>query len=130
MVFDKLKEKLMGKRKKNKRKSIAKGVAAGAAVAGLVETAKKLHEKGYDEKALNMLRDSANKLKDEARNLQKKVKQKRTPDEDLNSFEKKVRRKTKDEIKEFAMEEYGVELSTNDLKDEMVEQFISELENR
>ncbi len=32
---------------------------------------------------------------------------------------------TKDEIKEYA-EEYGIELSTNDLKDEMIDQFLEE----
>lgn len=41
--------------------------------------------------------------------------------------ESKVRGMTKDEIKEYASEEFGVELSTNDLKDEMIEQFFEEI---
>ncbi len=42
--------------------------------------------------------------------------------------ESEVRGLTKDEMKEFASDEFGIELSTNDLKDEMVEQFMEELE--
>ncbi|MFB6181823.1 MAG: 50S ribosomal protein L22 [Candidatus Magasanikbacteria bacterium] len=40
---------------------------------------------------------------------------------------KKLMRKTKDEIKEYAEEEYGIELSTNDLKKEMIDQFFEKL---
>jgi large subunit ribosomal protein L34e len=39
-----------------------------------------------------------------------------------------VERMTKDEIKAHAADEYGIELSTNDLKDEMIDQFFDELE--
>ncbi len=44
--------------------------------------------------------------------------------------ESEVRGLTKDEMKEFASDEFGIELSTNDLKDEMVEQFMEELEEQ
>lgn len=40
-----------------------------------------------------------------------------------------VENKTKDEIKRWAEEEYGVELSTNDLKDEMIDQLFEEVED-
>lgn len=40
---------------------------------------------------------------------------------------KEVERMTKAEIKEYASE-FGIELSTNDLKDEMIEQFFDELQ--
>ncbi len=40
---------------------------------------------------------------------------------------KKLMRKTKDEIKQYAQEEYGIELSTDDLKKEMLDQFFEEL---
>lgn len=33
---------------------------------------------------------------------------------------------TKAEIKDYAESEYGIELSTNDLKDEMIDQFLRE----
>ncbi len=35
---------------------------------------------------------------------------------------------TKDEMKEYADSEFGIELSTNDLKDEMIEQFLEEVQ--
>ncbi len=38
-----------------------------------------------------------------------------------------VERMTKDEIKEYAAE-FGIELSTNDLKDEMIDQFFEEVQ--
>ncbi len=39
-----------------------------------------------------------------------------------------IANKTKDDIKEYAKEEWGVELSTNDLKDEMIDQLFDEIE--
>ncbi|MFB6182212.1 MAG: sigma-70 family RNA polymerase sigma factor [Candidatus Magasanikbacteria bacterium] len=44
--------------------------------------------------------------------------------------EKKIKRKTKEEIKDYAEEQYDIELSTNDLKKEMIEQFFSKLEDK
>ncbi len=38
-----------------------------------------------------------------------------------------IENKTKDEIKEYASEEWDVELSTNDLKDEMIDQLFEEI---
>ncbi len=131
MVWEKIKDALLGREKKSSKKDFAKGVAGGAAIAGLVATAKRMHEKGYDEKAIKMLKDSSEKLKEEAENLKARIKQKKKPSEEkMDELKSKVPRKTKDEIKEFAKEEYGVELSTNDLKDEMIEQFFDELESR
>lgn len=40
---------------------------------------------------------------------------------------KKLMRKTKDEIKDYADQEYDIELSTNDLKKEMIDQFFEQL---
>ena len=42
---------------------------------------------------------------------------------------KKLMRKTKDEIKEYAKEEYDIKLSTDDLKKEMIDQFFDKLNN-
>jgi len=57
----------------NKRTKIVVGVAAAAAAIGAaIYAAKKMHEKGYDKKAVKFLKDSANKIKKEAMNLQKK----------------------------------------------------------
>lgn len=42
---------------------------------------------------------------------------------------KKLMRMTKDEIKEYAQDEYEIELSTDDLKKEMIDQFFEELNN-
>ncbi len=56
-------------------------------------------------------------------------------DEESSSSEKEiparstVANKTKDEMKAWAMEEWGVELSTNDLKDEMIDQFFEEVQD-
>ncbi len=38
-----------------------------------------------------------------------------------------IENKTKDEIKEYASEEWNIELSTNDLKDEMIDQLFEEI---
>lgn len=136
MVLDTIKDMLgMKKKERHRGRKIAAGVAAGtAAVAGIVATAKKLHERGYDEKAKNLLHDAADNLKEEAHQLEEKIeharKNRRTPDESLEDFRKKTGRKTKDEIKELAASEYGIELSTDDLKDEMLDQFINELKQR
>lgn len=40
----------------------------------------------------------------------------------------KIKSMTKDEIKEYAESEYGIELSTNDLKKEMIDQFFDQAE--
>jgi RNA polymerase primary sigma factor len=43
---------------------------------------------------------------------------------------KEVKRMTKDEIQEYSEEEYDIELSTNDLKKEMIEQMFNRLEDK
>jgi len=59
----------------SKRTKVIIGVAAAAAaIAGAVYAAKKMHEKGYDKKAVKMLHGWSAKLKKEAINLEKKVK--------------------------------------------------------
>ena len=55
-----------------KTKTVIGIAAAAAAIAAAVVLAKKMHEKGYDKKAVKFLKDSANKIKKEAMNLQKK----------------------------------------------------------
>jgi hypothetical protein len=58
----------------SKRTKIIIGVAAAAAaIAAAVIAAKKMHEKGYDKKAVKFLHDSAAKLKKEAIALEKKA---------------------------------------------------------
>jgi len=58
----------------SKRTKIVVGVAAAAAAIGAaIYAAKKLHEKGYDKKAVKFLKDSAAKIKKEALNLEKKA---------------------------------------------------------
>lgn len=47
-----------------------------------------------------------------------------------NESRKEVKRMTKDEIQEYAEEEYDIELSTNDLKKEMIEQMFNRLEDK
>lgn len=125
MVWDFLKEKF-GQKKV--------GVEGGkAAVASLVSTAKRLYNNGYREKAVKILQDSAENLKKEADRFQERLeeykKQSRKP-EDLDSFRKKVKRKTKAEIEDFAADEYGIDVTTDDLKDEMIDQFMDELKKR
>ena len=50
--------------------------AAAAGVAALIMAAKRMHEKGYDKKAVKMLRDYAARLRAEAARLEKKAKKK------------------------------------------------------
>jgi hypothetical protein len=58
----------------SKRTKVIVGVAAAAAaIAGAIYAAKKMHEKGYDKKAVKFLHDNAAKLKKEAITLEKKV---------------------------------------------------------
>lgn len=58
----------------SRRTKIIIGVAAAAAaIATAVIVAKKMHEKGYDKKAVKFLHDSAAKLKKEAIALEKKA---------------------------------------------------------
>ncbi len=125
MVWDFLKEQF-GQKKV--------GVEGGkAAVASIVSTAKRLYNEGYREKAVTILQDAAENLKREADRFQERLdeyqKQHRKPD-DLESFRKQVERKTKDEIEGYADEEFGIDLTTDDLKREMIDQFIDELERR
>ena len=56
-----------------KTKVIVGVAAAAAAIAGAIYAAKKMHEKGYDKKAIKFLHDNAAKMKKEALNLEKKV---------------------------------------------------------
>ncbi len=49
---------------------------------------------------------------------------------ELPETEESLKSMTKDKMARYAEEEYGIELDTNDLKDEMVEQFMKELEER
>ena len=56
-----------------KTKVIVGVAAAAAAIAAAIYAAKKMHEKGYDKKAVKFLKDSADKIKKEALNLQKKT---------------------------------------------------------
>jgi hypothetical protein len=56
-----------------KTKVIVGVAAAAAAIAGAIYAAKKMHEKGYDKKAIKFLHDHAAKLKKEAIKLEKKV---------------------------------------------------------
>ncbi len=56
-----------------KTKTIIGIAAAAAAIAGAIYAAKKIHEKGYDKKAVKFLHDSAAKIKKEAVALEKKA---------------------------------------------------------
>lgn len=57
----------------SKRTKIIVGAAAAAAALGaLIYAAKKMHEKGYDKKAVKMLKGYAEKIKTEAHKLQNK----------------------------------------------------------
>jgi hypothetical protein len=56
-----------------KTKVIVGVAAAAAAIATAVVVAKKLHQKGYDKKAVKMLKDYSAKLKKEAVTLEKKA---------------------------------------------------------
>ncbi|MFH0870757.1 MAG: hypothetical protein V1866_06915 [archaeon] len=59
----------------SKKTSVIVGVAAAAAaIAGAIYAAKKMHEKGYDKKAVKMLQGWSARLKKEAVSLKKKVK--------------------------------------------------------
>jgi len=58
----------------SRKQKVVVGVAAGAAaVAGLVAVARKMHQKGYERKALNLLKSSAKKIDKEARAFEKKI---------------------------------------------------------
>lgn len=57
-----------------KTKVIVGVAAAAAAIAGAIYAAKKMHEKGYDKKAVKMLHNWSAKIKKEAVNLERKVK--------------------------------------------------------
>jgi hypothetical protein len=58
----------------SRRTKVVVGVAAAAAAIGAaIYAAKKMHEKGYDKKAVKFLKDSAAKIKKEAINLEKKA---------------------------------------------------------
>jgi hypothetical protein len=62
----------------SKRTKVIVGVAAAAAAIGAaIYAAKKMHEKGYDKKAVKFLKDSAAKIKKEAFNLEKKASSKK-----------------------------------------------------
>ncbi|MBN2053050.1 hypothetical protein JW756_06100 [Candidatus Woesearchaeota archaeon] len=56
-----------------KTKVIVGVAAAAAAIAGAIYAAKKMHEKGYDKKAVKFLKDQAAKIKKEAVALEKKA---------------------------------------------------------
>jgi hypothetical protein len=57
----------------SKRTKIIVGVAAAAAALGaLIYAAKKMHEKGYDKKAIKTLKSYADRIKKEASKLQNK----------------------------------------------------------
>jgi len=47
--------------------------AAAAGIAAAIVVAKKLHEKGYDKKAVSLLKTYADKIKKEAANLEKRA---------------------------------------------------------
>jgi hypothetical protein len=58
----------------SKKTKIIVGVAAAAAAIGAaIYAAKKMHEKGYDKKAVRFLHDSAAKIKKEAMALEKRA---------------------------------------------------------
>lgn len=88
------------------------------------------------------VRDTKPKKKAEPRPKKSKVVKSEQPDEEKESPESKeepseekeelpsrstVESMTKDEIKEYAQEEFGVELSTNDLKKEMIDQLFEKI---
>jgi hypothetical protein len=57
----------------SKRTKIIVGAAAAAAALGaLIYAAKKMHEKGYDKKAVKTLKSYADRIKKEANKLQNK----------------------------------------------------------
>jgi len=61
----------------SKRTKVIIGIAAAAAaIAGAIYAAKKMHEKGYDKKAVKFLHDQAAKIKKEAVALEKKASKK------------------------------------------------------
>ncbi|MFB6226441.1 MAG: sigma-70 family RNA polymerase sigma factor [Candidatus Paceibacteria bacterium] len=75
------------------------------------------------EQLFNELENELEEAKDRQRRRQEKLKEKIE-----NESRKRIKRMTKDEIQNYAEEEYGIELSTDDLKREMIDEFFEELE--
>ncbi|GEM_PF-2157227 len=74
-------------------KAIVGAAAAAAAIAGLIYGAKKLHEKGYDKKAVKALKDYSKKLKAEAIKLERKAKKQLKTTKKAPAKRKKTTRK-------------------------------------